>query len=284
MEAGAGLPGGSIRFRLDGAARSVYNRPPVRAAITKIETYLPKTLPDMLRQFGLVFLVYTGYQLVRGLSESSDVLAFVNADRIVDLERSVGLFFEPNLQGAALHHDWIIEIADFMYMNSHFTLTIGFFAWLYLFQNDHFYFVRNVFMVTMALALVGYAFYPTAPPRLFPEYDFQGTLTVYAGIDQDGDAAKLLVNSYAAVPSMHCGFALIVGVTCVSLVKNWVAKIVWTIYPVLVFFVTIVTANHFWLDGFLGAVVVATATAAAALMARARPAAWAFRPVAESTA
>ena len=66
-------------------------------------------------------------------------------------------------------------------MNSHFVITTAFLAWLYLFRNEHFYFVRNMFMVAMGLALVGYALFPTAPPRLFPGEGFTDTIAVFTG-------------------------------------------------------------------------------------------------------
>ena len=64
-----------------------------------------------------------------------------------------------------------------MYVNSHFVLTVGFLIWLYLARNEAYYFVRNMFMVAMGIALVGYVVYPTAPPRFMPEWGFQDTVT-----------------------------------------------------------------------------------------------------------
>ena len=79
----------------------------------------------------------------------------------------MGLFFEGDLQRALLEQQWIIDIANFAYMNSHFVVTTVFLVWLYLYRNDSYYFVRNMFMVAMGLALVGYTLMPTAPPRFF---------------------------------------------------------------------------------------------------------------------
>ncbi len=101
----------------------------------------------------------------------------------MDLERSIGRFFEPGFQQALLEHTpWLIDFANFMYLNSHFVITTGFLAWLYLFRNEHFYFVRNMFLVAMGLALVGYALYPTAPPRLFPSEGFTDTIAAFTGV------------------------------------------------------------------------------------------------------
>jgi membrane-associated phospholipid phosphatase len=165
-----------------------------------------------------------------------------------------------------------------MYMNSHFIVTTSFLAWLYLFRNEHFYFVRNMFMVAMLLALTGYLLYPTAPPRLVPGEGFVDTIATFTAIDTDSDSVGLLVNKYAAVPSMHIGFATMIAVPAVLLVRNRIAKAAWMVYPLLVLFVVVVTGNHFWLDAAIGASVAAvSALVAHRLLAPRRPGHWAFR-------
>jgi hypothetical protein len=242
---------------------------------------LPRGWWDLLLQFGLFFAAYQCYGLVRGLVDGKADLAFANADRIVDLERSLGAFFEPGLQSSALQHGWIIDIANWLYLNSHFTITISFLAWLYLFRNDNFYFVRNMFMVAMLLALVGYALYPTAPPRLLPGHMFTDTIASITGTAQDTKTASLLLNKYAAVPSMHIGFSSMIGVSAFMLVRN-PFRYLWLLYPVLIFFVIVLTANHYWVDAAAGALVaLSSALIARYVLAPVRPGQWAFRPVAE---
>jgi PAP2 superfamily len=243
---------------------------------------LPGGWPDLLLQFGLFFLAYQGYQLVRGLIDGKSDLAFANAERIIDAERWLGTFFEPTLQQDALEHAWLIDIANWLYVNSHFTITTVFLAWLYLFRNDNFYFVRNMFMVAMGLALIGYALFPTAPPRMLTEYGFVDTISTFTSVQQDSNAVSLLVNKYAAVPSMHIGFSSMIAGTAVMLVRNPVGRILWALYPVLVFAVIVVTANHYWLDAFAGLLVAAaSALIASRLIAPVRPEQWSFRGAAE---
>ena len=96
---------------------------------------------------------------------------------LVDLERGMGLFFEPNLQSWATSQvGWLVTAANWMYVNSHFVVTTTFLIWLYLARNHAYYFVRNMFMVAMGLALVRYVAYPTAPPRFMPEWGFTDTV------------------------------------------------------------------------------------------------------------
>jgi membrane-associated phospholipid phosphatase len=91
-------------------------------------------------------------------------------------------------------------------------------------------------------------------------------------------SANVLYNPFAAVPSMHVAFALMIAITAIKLVKRRVLKVLWAIYPFVVTFVVVVTGNHFWLDAALGALVAAmSAYAAYAAFARARPEAWGWR-------
>ena len=113
--------------------------------------------------------------------------------------------------------------------------TTGFPARLYLFRNDHFYFVRNMFLVAMALALACYALYPTAPPRLMPGEGFTDTIATFTGVMQDDKTASLLVDQYAAVPSMHIAFSLMIAVPAATLSRHEVTRSLWSAYPLLVF-------------------------------------------------
>lgn len=257
----------------------------VRALRTKTGRLLPSTWADALLQFGLFLAAYSGYQVVRGLTDSSRELAIANADRLIEIERSLGTYFEPGLQQALLGSEWLIDAANFAYLNSHFVITTSFLVWLYLFRNEHFAFVRNMFLVAMAIALVGYAAFPTAPPRLLAGEGFTDTIAAFTGAAQDSQTVGLLVNKYAAVPSMHIAFSLMVAVPAMALARHAATRAAWSAYPLLVFFVIVVTGNHFWLDAAAGAAVACLAAAAARRLARLRPHAWAWpEPTREATA
>ena len=152
---------------------------------------------------------------------------------VIHLERSLGAFFEPGFQQAFLNHQWVIDLANWMYFNSHFVITTAFLVWLYLFRNDNFNFVRNMFLVAMGLALVGYALFPTAPPRMFPGAGFTDTIAAFTNTNQDSSFTSLLVNPYAAVPSMHIAFSLMVAVPAMNLVRSAWARALWSAYPLV---------------------------------------------------
>jgi PAP2 superfamily len=251
----------------------------LRSHLDKLLRFLPQGPGDALRQLGLFVLADLCYETVRGLADGQRAEAFANASAVIDIERATGTFFEPGLQSALLSERWLIDAANFAYMNTHFILTTAFLVWLYLYRNDAFYFVRNMFLVAMGLALIGYALLPTAPPRLLPDEGFVDTITAYSQVNHDSALVKLFVNPYAAIPSMHIAFALMIAVPGAMIARHGYTRVLWMLYPTFVLFVVVVTANHFWLDAAAGALVaVLAALAARQFLARVRPAVWSFRP------
>jgi PAP2 superfamily len=236
---------------------------------------LPRGPLDAVRQLLLFGGAYYLYRIVRGVVDGEVATAFSHARWIINLERGLHVFFEPSVQTWTMGKSWLIHAADFTYVNAHFVITTAFLVWLYFWRNEAFYFVRNMFMIAMGLALVLYVVFPTAPPRFLPEWGFTDTVGDFFG-QGASHSASVLYNPYAAMPSMHVAFALMIGVTGVRLVKLRVGRVFWAIYPFFIAFVVIVTANHFWLDAAVGGVVAAGAAYASAALARARPDAWAF--------
>jgi membrane-associated phospholipid phosphatase len=250
----------------------------MRRAFDAATARLPHGWGDFGRQIAILVSVDLAYTFVRGVVDSERGVAFVHGQQVIDFERSIGTFFEPSMQAFFLPAQWVIDFANQIYLNAQFSVAIGFLLWLYLFRNESFYFVRNMFVVAMGIALVGYTLYPTAPPRMFPEYGFVDTLNAYSDVGHDSSLAKIFINPYAAVPSMHCAFAMMIGGTGVMVCRHTISKALWAAWPLLVSWVTIVTANHYWVDAVLGwGVALSAVLVAQWLLARARPEAWAFR-------
>jgi hypothetical protein len=246
---------------------------------------LPQGPLDALRQVLLVATGYYAYRLTRGSVDdpTSAVVAFEHARFLISVEQALGIFVEPRIQDFAESIPGVDETSAWIYINAQTTVTLGALVWLYLRHNSSFYFVRNMFMIAWALAIVGYIVYPTAPPRFLPEWGFTDTVADFTGVDHDSVAVNALFNPYAAVPSMHVGFALMLGIPLARLSVVRVTRVAWMLYPVLVTFVIVATANHFLADAFFGALTVGAAAWAAAWLGRVRPTAWAFSP-ARSTA
>ena len=243
---------------------------------------MPRGPVDLLRQIVLFCGAYWLYRLVRGQVDGRAAAAFENARHIIDLEQAMGLFVEPAVHQWSMAHARVADVASWTYVNSHFTITTVTLAFLYLRRNERFYFVRNMFMVAMGIALLGYVAFPTAPPRFMPEWGFTDSVAAFTGVT--AESSNVLFNPFAAVPSMHVAFALMLAVPMASMTGRRWLRALWHAYPAMVTFVVVATANHWWFDAFLGAVTAAVAALAAqGVFARARPEAWAWdaasRPV-----
>jgi hypothetical protein len=239
---------------------------------------LPHGHLDLLRQVALFAATYYAYSLTRGVADAPGAAAdaFDNARGIISLERTLNIFVEPSVQAWAMGSGFAIDAASWVYINAQTSVTLAALVFLYLFRNPSFYFVRNMFIVAMAIAVVGYIVYPTAPPRFFPEWGFFDSVSDFAGVEPDSAAVDALFNPYAAVPSMHVAFALMIGWSMARVVGSRIARMWWWSYPFVVTFVIVATANHFVMDAVLGALTAGLAALAARELARARPAAWRF--------
>jgi PAP2 superfamily protein len=238
---------------------------------------LPNGAADLLRQIVLFCGAYWLYRLVRGMVYDQSVAAFQHARDLIGLERSVHVFVEPSVQAWAMGSGFLDDAASWTYLNSHFVITTCTLAFIYLFRNEHFYFVRNMFMVAMGFALIGYMIYPTAPPRMLPEYGFVDSVADFTGVSES--SVDALFNPFAAVPSMHVCFALMLSFPMIRMARHGWAKALWVAYAPVVTFVVIATGNHWVFDAFTGALVAGvSAVAAQTLFARARPQAWAWHP------
>jgi hypothetical protein len=239
---------------------------------------LPSGWLDVLRQVSLFAAAYLAYRLVRGLVEGRGAAAFQHARELISAERALHLFVEPSVQAWASGSHLLMECSSWLYVNAQVTVTLGALVYLYVCHNRSFYFVRNMFMIAMAIALVGYVVFPTAPPRFMPEWGFIDSVSDLTGVRVSHASASMtaLFNPYAAVPSMHVAFALMVGWPLARLVRRRALRVAWFLYPFLMAFVIVVTANHFIVDALLGAFTAGFAAYGARCLARARPGVWRF--------
>src|ERR1700689_311523 len=214
---------------------------------------LPHGWLDALRQVSLFAAAYVAYRLVRGLVEGDANEAFAHARDLISLERSTHLFVEPSIQAWASGSHVVMVAASWIYVNAQTSVTVGALLYLYLRHNRSFYFVRNMFMIAMVIALVGYMVFPTAPPRFLPEWGFIDSVSDFTGVQLSHASSSMsaLVNPYAAVPSMHVAFALMIGWPLARLARLRPVKVLWFLYPFLMAFVIVATANHFIFDALL---------------------------------
>jgi uncharacterized membrane protein YkvA (DUF1232 family) len=233
---------------------------------------------DLLRQLSLFVSAFLIYDLVRGFVEGRGTAAFAHARELISIERTLHVFVEPSVQTWASGSHLVMVGASWLYVNAQTSITIGALLYLYLRHNRNFYFVRNMLLIAMPLALIGYIVFPTAPPRFLPEWGFIDTVADVTPVNVSHSSASMsmLFNPYAAVPSMHVAFAIMIAWPLARLARRSAARVLWVLYPFLMTFVIVVTANHFILDALLGALTAGISAYGAHWLGRARPGAWRF--------
>lgn len=240
------------------------------------ERILPHGWLDVAFQV-LLFAAYYGiYSIVRGFAEVNSTVAFANSRSLISIERTLHIFVEPQIQAWAMHSHLLMDIASWLYLNAQTTVTVAALFYIYVRHNDRFYQVRNMLAIAMGIALVVYALFPAAPPRFMPEWGFVDSVAAFTGVHVSHSSASMsaLVNPYAAMPSMHIAFSTLIAGQLITLVKPRLLKVVWALYPLLIAFVIIVTANHFILDSLFGAVTAAISATVALRLAKVGPFAW----------
>lgn len=198
------------------------------------------------------------YQLSRALVIGKPSTAFENAAGIINWEKGSGLFVETSIQQWVLNHIQLAEALNYFYLYGHWTITPLFFIWLYKRRRRVYPYVRNAFLVANAIALAVFMVYPVAPPRLAGAGDgFVDTLHKISDVDLHGGVFSGWFNPHAAVPSMHFGYAVMIGMVGLVLLRSWPLRLLALAYPVLVFITITGTANHYVLDSVAGGLVVA---------------------------
>jgi membrane-associated phospholipid phosphatase len=223
----------------------------------------------------ITFGLYEIYELTRGLIPRNGPIALSHARAVWGWEVRHGLFVEPAWQQFWLKKEHILgwlhlnpdQVEEFLntgYLYVHFIGTISFLFWLFLFRHPIFAFVRNVFFVTTGIALLTYMLYPLAPPRLATNlfydnrhYTFVDTVQkVLGAIPQ---TSEIGYNPYAAMPSLHFGWALIIGGTLFLTLRRVPLRLLALCYPAFMLAIIVISGNHFFVDALGSTVVVAVA-------------------------
>lgn len=225
----------------------------------------------------VVSMVEVGDDILRGNYWRPDAhVALSNARDVATFEASHGFFVEPALQHffEQSHHLWgfvltwsaVTDLADDIYAFCHIFVTLAVVAWLFVDHRGRFVLVRNVVFLTNTLALVGYELFPMAPPRLASglqyaghSVHFQDTMRHVLGTGTL-NGTPIGYNPFSAMPSLHVAWALIVGASLLLIARNPLVRILGVIYPAVMIFAVVITANHFLLDAVGAAVVAGLAT------------------------
>jgi hypothetical protein len=203
----------------------------------------------------IVALAFLLYFIVRGSVVDRDAAALSHAVRVIEIERKLGIFWEPQLNSAVIDSGALIQLFNAIYFWLDFPFIVAIGMWMYLFGHRHEYTIaRDALLASGAIALIVYHAFPLMPPRLLAEhgYAFVDTLDKYTHVSYQADSAQAFVNPYAAMPSLHYGWAVLVGGVLFWTTRNVWLRAVGLAMPGLQFAAILFTANHYVLDAFGG--------------------------------
>ncbi len=211
----------------------------------------------------IFFLIYFG---VRGVTTGAIGRANANARDLVDLERRLGVLWEQGLQRHIIDTDWLVTLANWVYIWGHLPLLAGTAIWLFRKRGERFLVLRNAIFISGLIGLLIFWRFPVTPPRL-------GILDIVDTVTARSDAYRAiqppkLTNKYAAFPSLHFGWNLILGVVMSGCVRHLASRVLWAATPVAMAAAVVFTGNHFVIDVVGGGILALGGLAAAAYLHR----------------
>ena len=208
---------------------------------------------------GLEVVLYLGcylvYWLTRGLLFDESA-ARLNAQRIISIEKSLGILVEPAGQG------WLVDqgpalliFFNWVYIITYWPIILGMGLALYLFRRTAYYYYRNVLLLNLLLALTFFLLLPVAPPfKSLP--GVLDSIQTYGPTFYGSPQMTVLYNTNAALPSLHFSWTVIFGVLFYRSTTGW-RKLLGILYPMLTLSAIVLTGNHFILDAAVGGILVA---------------------------
>lgn len=195
------------------------------------------------------------YYLVRGQAHQRVGEAVQRGIDIVNFEKSLGIFWEVQLQSWVLPYDWLVSFLNAFYLYGHLPIIGALAIWMYFWHRPQYLLMRNAFLLSGAIGLVIFLNFPTAPPRLLATHgvDLGFVDTILQEYKRSRpDTPSFFVNEYAAMPSLHIGWNLLVGITLWLATRNVIMRAFGVLMPLTMFAVIVLTANHYIVDAFAG--------------------------------
>jgi hypothetical protein len=204
-----------------------------------------------LAELAFIIPAYTAYQFVRGAVHGKAGDAFDNASELISVEQRLGIFHEATLQQLILPKAWMVDFFNYLYIWGHLPVIIAVAIWLYSRHRENYALFRNAFLISGLLALIGFSTVPLAPPRYMPEFGFTDTI-IQAQSYYVLQSPKI-VNQYAAMPSLHFGWDLLVAVAIGCNARSRWLLVIAGVMPFVMLGGIVLTANHYFLDAAAGA-------------------------------
>lgn len=209
--------------------------------------------PRWWQEVAIIGFCYWLYSEIRNLVPQQESIAKRHGRSVQHLQDLLHLNFERSVNAFVAHHEPVAQVMDYYYATLHFVITISVMIWLYHAHPRVYRGARTVLFATSLIALAGFYLYPLAPPRLLPQYGYIDTLLVFHtwGSLADPKVAEHS-NQYAAMPSLHIGWALWCGVAIFLCGRRLWVRLLGALYPWFTLIVIVGTANHFIVDAVAG--------------------------------
>ncbi|MER8005666.1 phosphatase PAP2 family protein [Streptomyces sp. NPDC094149] len=227
-----------------------------------IEAAAPRTRLRWWTELPLILLVYACYSAGRLVVRGDTAGAVDHGLAILRIEKFLHLNAEHPLNRLFTREAWLGVPADFWYASLHYVVTPAILIWLFRSRAVHYRAARIWLMTSTFMGLIGFTLLPTCPPRLLSAgHGFVDTMAQYSSYGWWGGAASApkglggMTNQYAAMPSLHVGWALWCGVMLWRYGRTRMTKAAAVAYPLLTTIVVMGTANHYFLDAVAGAAV-----------------------------
>ncbi|WFB09378.1 phosphatase PAP2 family protein [Streptomyces sp. LX-29] len=215
--------------------------------------------PRWWTELPLIAVVYAAYSAGRLLARGDVQTAVDHGLSILRFEQSLHLDFETPLNDIFTKYASIGVPADFIYASLHYVATPALLVWLWKRRPQDYRLLRTWLLVSTLIGLVGFTLMPTCPPRLLDDaYGFVDTMAQYSSYGWWGSEASAprglggFTNQFAAMPSLHVGWALWCGVALWWQGRSVWSKIVGVLYPLIITIVVMGTANHYFMDAAAG--------------------------------
>ena len=213
----------------------------------------------------ILAVLYGVYSLVRNSVGDVVARAYASGREILAVEDAWGLAVERGLNDWVHRTDVVAGAVALHYATLHFLVTPAVLAWLFLRRPTRYRAASGVLMVTTALALIGFYWLPTAPPRLLADEGFVDVMSQTSAWGwwpaSGSPGSDAISNQFAAMPSLHCAWAAWSGVVLVLLVRRTWVRVVALVYPFSTFFVVLGSGNHYLLDVLAGVLVLCVGAA-----------------------
>lgn len=219
---------------------------------------------ELSRHVGIVLLGVLVYFRVRGLTEGSFETASAHGLDVLALEDRLGIDHERWAQDLIIDHSWLVALANWVYIWGHWPVIIVTLGWLYAYHRYEFLLLRNAMFISGIIGLVIFATYAVAPPRLL-DVGLVDTVTEHSNAYRWLQPPDL-VNKYAAIPSLHLGWNLLVGIILYRTSRSRLVRVFAVASPILMAVAIVVTGNHYVVDGVLGCLLALFGLAVSALV------------------